>query len=233
MGKMGVYIERLIDYSGLRLISEYRKALKKPDAVFIWIPKTAGTSLVDLLDASKLKSMRYVKCRFMNRGVVTFGHIDYLALLRKGYINYSFHRRAFKFCVVRNPFDRAVSLYHFLQREGRIPQEYKFLDFARLLAERGCEPIGLYHVKGLSQCNPQVRWMEGVSLDFVGRFESLVKDTEKILRRLSINGRQLPHLNATRHDDYRAYYCRESEEIIRQFYAEDFKHLGYATRLCA
>ncbi|RMG03888.1 MAG: hypothetical protein D6726_04530, partial [Nitrospirae bacterium] len=63
--------------------------------------------------------------------------------------------------------------------------------------------------------------------------ESIEMDTENILQRLSMNGRQLPHLNATGHDDYRTYYCKESEEIIRDFYAEDFRYLGYDTRLVA
>ncbi len=231
VGRFGVYMERLVDYSGIRLIRAYLRTSCQPDGVFIWIPKTAGTSLVEMLGAPKLKSLRHVRCRFVNRGIVTFGHLDYSALLKKGYVSPAYDRRAFKFCFTRNPYDRAVSLFYFLKREGRIPLDSTFLSFCRKLRKEGFEPIGLYHVKGLSQCNPQVRWIEKVDMDFIGRFENLRDDTEEILQRLSIEGISLPHLNATPHRDYRSYYCRKSQEIIEELYSEDFNRLGYDTRL--
>ncbi len=231
MGKIAVYIDRLLDYAGLRLISEYSRTRGQPDAVFIWIPKTAGTSLVEMLGAPKLKSLRHVRCRFLNRGIVTFGHLDYSELLKKGYVSPAYDRRTFKFCFTRNPYDRAVSLFYFLKREGKIPDDSTFLSFCRKLRKDGFEPIGLHHVKGLSQCNPQVRWIEKVDMDFIGRFENLRDDTEEILRRLSMNGIPLPHLNATPHRDYGSYYCRESQEIIEELYKEDFSRFGYDTGL--
>lgn len=56
----------------------------RPDMLFIWIPKTAGSSVFALLESTlgmqKLKTFQDA-ARFRNRGPITFGHMHYLSLL--------------------------------------------------------------------------------------------------------------------------------------------------------
>lgn len=89
----------------------------QPDMLFIWIPKTAGSSVFALLETTlgmqKLKTFQEV-ARFRNRGPVTFGHMHYLSLLQAGIVKPEFHSRAFKFAFARNPYARIASLYNYL-----------------------------------------------------------------------------------------------------------------------
>ncbi|MDX5385517.1 MAG: sulfotransferase family protein [Marinobacter sp.] len=218
---------RLISYSLIPLLREAVRARGRRDAVFIWVPKAAGTSVYNCLDAPKLKSLNYVKYRFPGRGIVTFGHMDYLALVRKGYVSARFDRNSYKFAFVRNPYDRAVSLFSYLKSRGKIPEDQSFLDFLRRLIDEGFEPIGLYNVQGLSQCNPQVRWIENIDMGFVGKVESLEQDFSVVCRALRMEHVDLPRLNESSRDTYENYMCVESRQIIEHLYREDFEAFGY------
>lgn len=218
---------RVFEYSGLAKARERLRAHKRRNAVFIWVPKTAGTSLQVALDAPVLKSLRLVKYRFIHRGIVTFGHMDYAELCARQHVSPQFDASAYKFAFCRNPYDRAVSLHAYLRRIGKLPEDETFLSFCRRLRRDGCEPIGLYNALGLSQCNPQVRWIERIRLDFLGRTERIETDARTVAAALHLTDMAVPHENVSRHDDFMQYYCSESREIVEDFYREDFRHLGY------
>jgi hypothetical protein len=228
VSRTGKIASRLSDYTRIPLLREYLRGRNKRKAVFIWIPKTAGASLFSCFGSPKYwVSLDRIRYRFAGNGIVTFGHMDYTGLVRAGYVSRKFDKTAFKFAFVRNPYDRAVSLYYYLSKRGLLPADAGFLDFCRTLAEEGCEPIGLYNVSGLSQCNPQMRWLENIEMDFVGRFESIAEDSGRLFRELGLQDARLPMINKTTHASYKECYCRESKQIVEQFYAEDFLELGY------
>lgn len=158
--------------------------------------------------------------------MVTFGHMNYPDLIESGYVSGKFDQTACKFCFARNPYDRAVSLFFYL-KNNRIETDMSFLDFCRHLNDDGCEDIGLYNYDGWSQCNPQARWVENLKMDYIGKFESLEKDFNKILLDLDLPPIDLPHHNITSHEHYSHYYCQESREIIEHFYRKDFSYFGY------
>lgn len=218
---------RVHDYTGYALLRECLHSWNRPKAVFIWIPKSAGTSLYNRLDATKLKSLQLIRFRFCRRGIVTFGHMDYAQLVVKGYIPGKFDDTAYKFAFVRNPYARAVSLHSYFKRNGKLPKDESFLSFCRRLHDRGCEPIGLYNTQGFSQANPQMRWIEQVELDDLGRVENIDQDAARIFARLGLEYAPIPKLNTSSHPDYRSCYCPESRELVEAFYAEDFTYLGY------
>ena len=227
-GHLKDFKERIFyDYSGVGYLREYLRSRNRPNAVFIWIPKTAGTSLWSILDAPKLKNLRRVKCRFTGRGIVTFGHMDYSQLVKRGYIPRLFDDSAYKFAFVRNPYARTVSLYSYLKQIRILPADESFLTFCRGLKENGCEPIGLYNTHGLSQCNPQVRWIENTEMSYIGKVESINNDAELVLRNLGLPNIGIPQLNVTDHPDFRGFYCSELKEIVEEFYAEDFRSFDY------
>ena len=89
----------------LRTLARYRSR-STPDAVFVWIPKAAGTSISTALASATgscltLLSPGQVTACFPQRGLVTFGHQSYGQLVDEGYIDHEFDRRSFKFCFVR------------------------------------------------------------------------------------------------------------------------------------
>jgi hypothetical protein len=230
----GKVIRYFFEYSRLGLLKHYLQALGKKDAVFIWIPRTAGTSVFSVLNkygCPKLKTLNSASYCFPQRGIVTFGHMNYSELLQENYVSKKFDESSFKFCFSRNPYDRAISLFFYLNnymnRSGTIQEDSSFLAFCRHLENRGVEEIGLYNRCGLSQCNPQVRWVENTNIDFIGKIETINKDFEKVLEVLGLPRVKLPRLNATSHDVYSKYYCEESRKIIGEFYQEDFYFFGY------
>ncbi len=92
----------------------------KKNVLFIWIPKAAGTSIRKALDKYGCPTLTHPKSMyhdsylsFNNKGFVTFGHVNISYLLKKGIVNREYFDGAFKFCFVRNPWDRLVSLYHY------------------------------------------------------------------------------------------------------------------------
>lgn len=202
------------------------------NAVFIWIPKTAGTSLFAALqnDAyfTKYKRLNDLCNGFRQTGRVTFGHMDYVSLNNQSYVDSRYFARAFKFSFVRNPYARTVSLFLYLKKEGRIKNTATFLEFCRLLDDDAVEPIGLYNSKGLSQCNPQMSWLRGIDLDYLGRYEDLQASYHFLADTFNLPVKTLPHLNRSNGADFVDYYCPQSKAIVETYYAEDFESLGYS-----
>ena len=217
----------LYEISGAAMAREKFRAMNRKNAVFIWIPKAAGSSVYRTLNAPKLKELRLVKYRFPNKGMVTFGHMDYAELVNQGYVSKAFDETAYKFAFARNPYKRAVSLFLYLKRRTFIPNVESFRTFCRRLRDDGCEPIGLYNLEGMSQCNPQVRWVENVNMSFIGRVENISHDLDIVFKATGTTPQPLPHVNRSTHADPRSYYCAESKEIIEQFYKEDFEYFNY------
>ena len=219
----------LLDVSGASLWLERRKPVATPNAVFLWIPKSAGTTVYETMGSPPLlKTEHLVRYRFVNAGLVTFGHMDYAALVQKGLVSPEFDQSAFKFAFARNPYDRIVSLYFYSQRVDRLSKDISFLDFCRQLLKEPCEPVGLYNSIGLSQCNPQSRWLEGIDVDYVGRVESIDEDMLTVMRELGFGATaEVPKLNATQHRSYRDYFCDETRQIVEHLYDEDFRQFGY------
>ena len=72
-----------------------------------------------------------------------------------------------------------------------------------------------------------MRWIENTKIDFMGKFESLEEDFNRILNDLKLPPVELPHHNITSHKHFSHYYCQESKEIIQNFYHRDFINFGY------
>ncbi len=196
--------------------------------MFLWVPKTAGTSIWAVLAAhggGRYLDPRQVRWEFPNHGLATFGHMSYPDLVAEGLISRSFDAGAYKFAVVRNPFDRVVSLFHYLRStQPVLPSNIRFEEFTECLRERHYEPIGLYNWQGLSQCNPQASWLIDdrgrMIADTVGRFEDLPAFLDLLAERIGVRG-ALPHRNRSDdRKDYRKYYRSKVARRDIEAYAE-------------
>ena len=227
--KLRTAASALFDYTKIPYKKEYMRLKDRPNSVFIWIPKTAGTSIWETMDTPKLKTMHLVKHRFVGKGPVTFNHIDYAQLVEGGYVPRSFDETAYKFTFVRNPYARAVSLFYYMKRikKRKVDSDISFLDFYRNFQKNGFELIGLYNRKGLSQCNPQVRWTENTNIDYIGKVESIDKDMSVISKQLGLDYRPVLKSNVTAHPSYTTVYCPESKALIEGLYKEDFQTFEY------
>lgn len=137
---MGKYaIRRLLMRAGSGFARTREKKARRagcPDVIFIWIPKTAGSSIFSLLEKmgmGKYKSLDRARHLFPGSGMATFVHQSIPSLVAAGAVHPSFVRSAFKFSFLRNPYDRAVSLFYYFRRFERIPTEMTFERFLEIL----------------------------------------------------------------------------------------------------
>jgi hypothetical protein len=214
---------RLLQPGKYRAMSEARDRKFRPflehDCLFVHIPKCAGTSVVDALFGHAVGNHRSI------------------ASLRLAFTAEEY-RRMFKFTFVRNPWDRLVSTYHYLQAGGQGDKDAawaarlglagrSFRDFVReRLSQDGIN--GAYHLR------PQAQFVtlgpdHPVEMDFVGRFETIERDFATIRDRLGLDA-TLPSRNrgTARPRDYRAAYDDETREIVGRVYARDVALFGYA-----
>jgi hypothetical protein len=140
------------------------------------------------------------------------------------------YTKYYSFGFVRNPWDRAVSLYQYCL-DTYLADRYKdTIDFSgfKSFVETSCgtkTPFKNIHMKPQSKYlfhgNKQV-------VDFVGRFENLEQDAQKIFEHIGVSfPSQMLHTNKTQRDDYQSYYDESTKKIIQSTFAEDIHNFGY------
>lgn len=227
--------DRVVDHIHKKRHSQLNS--RNRDALFLWIPKTAGTSLASILAGANFQQFFIaddaIRQYFKNKGIVTFGHISVPELVREKFLSQEFVDRAWKFAFVRNPFDRAVSLFEYLKFKQDFPATTSFSIFCQYLSQRAFVPIGLYNHFQLNQLNPQYVWLqdaEGRMLpDFIGRFERFDQDVRIVCRELQLqSGRTQPErLNVSSRNGIDTYYTAKEVQIVQDVYERDFQMFGY------
>lgn len=179
-------------------------------AILIHIPKTAGLSIDRALGIQKYRYRTRLVPGQQYSGIVTFGHemLPYLWRRRLA------PRDAFTFAFCRNPYDRAVSLWAYNNKRNGFDLTFK--EF--------CLNWGNW---GWRLRYPQAKWLDRVSLDFLGRFENLQGDFDKLCDALGVERRPLPHVNPTEHLPWQEYYDEVTRGIVRSHWARDFERFGY------
>ena len=139
-------------------------------------------------------------------------------------------RGYFKFAVVRNPYDRYVSVCAMLNKRnpGYAGNERTFMKRA-LAASRFRQRVLVR-----PQTEMLVDAAGSVGVDFVGRFETLQESFEDACRRIGIAAAPLVAANATAHRAFETYYDEELFHMVTDFYRLDFDTFRYPTaRPCA
>lgn len=131
----------------------------------------------------------------------------------------------FKFGFVRNPWDRAVSLYE--RREGlQLRDQMSFEKFVEWLKFSSATCI--YPLPHRYQMDWFVDPHGNIVVDYIGKFETLLHDWAKISSKLGID-RELPHKNRRpgQKKHYAEYYSKETERMIYERFAVDIEFFGY------
>ena len=148
----------------------------------------------------------------------------------------------FKFCFVRNPWDRLVSWYNMMVQK-RVHNDFskyllensntfsEFLDLTDTIMENNMEEINQYSPYPKSISFNQLDYISNdrgeILVDFIGRFERLGEDYKKITRTIGVN-LDLPHENKFDHRPYREYYENEKDiEKVYLMYKRDIDFFGY------
>jgi len=180
----------------------------KLKTVFIHVPKVAGSSMERRNFIQKHSHNQHADIEFFYnlKFVIPTLELD----------------EYFKFAFVRNPYTRLASaILGNVIGEKRVT---KPLFNQTILEER--ETLNNWVV---TKPMHTFLCMEGeMKMDFVGKFEDLQKDWNKVCDMLGV-ANYLPHANKGRHiAPYDGLYSLESKEIVRKVYAKDFEMFDYA-----
>lgn len=137
----------------------------------------------------------------------------------------------FSFAVVRNPWDRFVSMYSFSKKMNLwklfdLKSEPSFETFCSITQEKFSNKASDFF-----PIQDQCQWLEGpFKPKQILKFENLQLDFSKMLKDLRIDhiNQILPHLNSTVHKNYEHYYTAKSRKLVEQIYARDIEKFKYS-----
>jgi len=140
------------------------------------------------------------------------------------------YNRLFKFVFVRNPWDLQVSSYHHILREK--PEVLQGIDnfeqFLHLKFDPGREYNFMLDVSAERQWEYLVDLSGDKIVDFIGSYENLQSDFEKICNQVGIKYKHLPHRRrAEDRKEYRDYYNPETAQMVEEHYQKDIEMFGY------
>ncbi len=185
-------------------------------AIFIHVPKCAGISVNKTIF-----------------GNLAGGHTtleQYLNIFEpKNICSY------FKFTIVRNPWDRVVSAYHFLQQGGfnKWDQEFYNKELACFDSFEAFVKNWLIHPENLAkhhhfqtQSHYILDKYNKVQLDFIGYLENIDNDFKYICDQIGVEA-SLSATNKSKRNNYQEYYSDETLGIVARAYKQDIDLLGY------
>ena len=204
----------------------------KHKCIFVHIPKAAGKSIKQALFGIpefgphlQSHSTETVPAYIEN----AYGHQSVAE-----YRAYPQFKQYFKFCVVRNPFDRLVSAFTYLSHGGCNPRDEVFQQTHLQQYEGNFEAFVTEAFPAVTQhehFRSQTSWIRSGwkkrNVDYIGRFEALPQSLEQVAQRLDITGYQLPYLNKSTHRPYQEYYTDKTIDIVRKAYASDLQAFRY------
>ena len=189
-------------------------------AIFIHIPKTAGSYLAEVLqknygfknyylqrpDHKQFCFQNYIDNSVKYHENKIHGTIVYYKTSK--YLNQimgmneekwnTYH----KFCFVRNPFDRTVSGWNYCNNRSKYNIDFhKFIDF-----DFNTNSFDYWHT-----FMPQYRHIVNEKgekfIDFIGYFENIEEDLKVVLEKLNLKITHKPFIkNQSKHDNYLKYY---------------------------
>lgn len=174
--------------------------------LFIHIPKTGGMSIRELLK----DTLFYLE--WGNR------HLSSTEISNR--LSKQLYDKLFKFTVVRNPYDRIVSYYYFMQTDDTHPEHIRLRELT--LSE---------YVDWACDFNLSTQFMqisiEGrLAVDCVLRFENLAEGWLPLAKQFGLP-LELPHVNKSEHEDWEQELTEEDKCKIYNSFEVDFRMLCY------
>jgi hypothetical protein len=177
--------------------------------VFIHINKTGGSSIERALN-------------------LPFEHKT--ALEKRKELGLRQWEKKFKFAVIRNPWDKVVSHYHYRVQTNQTNlgnEPPGFQKWVRLTY--GCQD-SIYYDKP-KMFMPQWKWLSDchgkLIVDHICRFENLADDFRGVCQKIGKDPINLPHLKASKRGSYRDYYDDPTAKIVKNWFRLDIEKFEY------
>lgn len=203
----------------------------KHKCIFVHIPKTGGASFENVI--WPLRSDKVVEN--LRKGFVKpyynkyqTGGLQHLTSRQiKEEVGATVFDAYYKFTIVRNPWEKAVSQYSYmiqkrenLRRFIGMTTRTSFRKYLNLILEKE-------HVQWMKQVD-FIYDANGQSMvDNIIRFENIDQGFHSIIKHLGIPHTSLPHINKSKRKHYTKYYDQESIQIVADLYKEDIEAFNY------
>jgi len=228
----------------------------KHKAIFIHIPKAAGSSVEDLfirdlgLSFKNSHSLLIGNSFNENLGPRQVTHLTAKEFLDFSFISKELYESYFKFAIVRNPYDRLFSIFKY----RRFDQIMTFDNFIKFKLEK--------MLKNSSErffYKPQFEYVyndNNLIVDYVGKLENFEKDIKYITGQLNMNHLPVVHKNKSKNrktslknklklfikeainepkvisvlnlkNNKTEVLSKSSIQLINEIYENDFKVFGY------
>jgi len=192
---------------------------------FIRIPKNASSSLYQFFGVTNTIRDDYLPLTSeKHKNIFAPSHCSFdtaISVLGDGIL------RLPTFAVVRNPYDRVVSMYCFAKKYNLFDvygqDELNFLQFCQGIST---QDDNFFHAW------PQFKYFQNHKIDLI-RFENLEEEFWDFLHKNNLKkfyknaGRKLKKENQTQHENYKKYFCTESKKIIENIWEQDLNDLKY------
>ncbi len=204
--------------------------------IFVHAPKTGGTALALALETRAMKddlmlgdTPKAAKRRRRLKNAEASGRLWKHSMLTDiyGLVSQAEIEDFFVFTLVRNPWDRMVSYYHWLRGQhfdhpavacAKASDFSGFLRDERIIAAMRAAPYGRYvtDAGGVERC------------DLFLRLEHLQDDMAPLAAHLGFDPGPVQRVNMSERDaDYRTYYSPDDAGIVAQTCAADIRRFGY------
>lgn len=209
---------------------------KEKKFLFFHIPKTAGTSIeaalatvagskridVSLTDKKKKKYLTasYAEDKLIGSSLSKLFRLD----------RHFTYKNLFKFCVVRDPLERALSAYkyclktantNYIQPYGKkTPSDITFSEFIRLPPEFNYEIHNHFHISQSEYINGRF-----TQIDKFMKMENIENEFNILTSTLKISNLSLPKKNIS--ENTPTNISHEDKELIKKIFYNDYKIFGY------
>lgn len=137
--------------------------------------------------------------------------------------------KAFTFTVVRNPWDKVVSHYHYRVKTNQTKLQENIIEFKNWVTLT-YEKMDEYYYDNPRMFMPQSDWISdennNILVDKICRFENLETDFGIVCNRIGISAK-LPHAKASDRRKYNDYYDDRTAEIVANWFRKDIENFGY------
>jgi len=178
--------------------------------VFIHIPKTAGQSIKQVLQAGAPDAIHLPHMSVQQ-------HLEWLGTTQ--------YEQLFTFSFVRNPWARWVSMYHYFKKKKR-GKHFNEVDPALPFNEWLPKQVPL-------KPNTYLDWLKKengeLGVQFIGKVEEIEKDVRHVCALLGfkIIPTEIPKINTSTHNPYQTYYSEESKRLVEEHHAADIEFFKY------
>jgi hypothetical protein len=199
---------------------EFIKTMVKKNALFVHIPKTAGISVK--------------KGLFNSGGSYHYSFENYENIYKPSFI-----KKAFKFTFVRHPVSRVYSSYNYLKKGGSNVIDRTFYE-VHMAAFRDFEDFinnGLTKQEVIqkfihfrTQKSFLVNCRNEISMDYIGKLETLENDYNYIKNKLKVAG-ELPNLNSNKENNTTVKDLQITDQTLMNIfclYEDDYQIFNYA-----